>query len=225
MRAAVGSAGVQQLVYDRGVVWFYLKSLVQLGVLTPLAVGLKHVIVGPVEWDDLPFLLGLSFVVFWLVPTTKHMLATQWISGPERWRVRQRVELLVEMPAPRALERCTEAVKRLPGFRSVRERGGEAREARIGRFGERISFRANAIDEGHTRVIVSSRPVWPLASTDEGRNWKHVVAIRDALVSGTPPSRRRSPEGPAPRARSPRRPLRPPETARTSGRHAAPRAP
>lgn len=161
-------------------------------------------------------LLGIGLVGGWLWPATSHVLRTRSIKGPERWRARQRIEILVEMPATKALERCTEAVKRIPHCRNVRPRAGEAIEARIRVLGERVSCRVIAVDERHTRVLVSSQPVWPTEVFDDGRNWANVVAIREALASGFPPTRRRSREDPGPRARSPRRSFRPRQTARTS---------
>lgn len=131
-----------------------------------------------------------GLLLFWmglgLAMATTHVLFTHWIKGPERWRVRQDSEVLVELPATEALERCTEAVRRLPHFKRLRSRDGDAIEARtrmtFWSFGERIACSAIGIDEHHTRVLVSSRPVVPTAIVDNGRNWANVLLIRRALA-------------------------------------------
>jgi len=209
----------------------YLKSLLELVIRALLVFGLVYLLWPGFFWPGSferhsPTLFLLVVLFFgWLLPATKHVLATRSIQGPERWRVRQRIEVLVEAPLATALERCAAAAGRIPGVKRVQQRGEEAIEARTARWqGERICCRVIATDECQTRMLVSSRPAWPLATTDDGLNWKHVVTIRDALVSGPPTGRRRSREGPGPRARSHQRPLRPPVTARATPGSAAPPA-
>ncbi len=212
-------------------VLFYLKALLAVAVRALLVLPPALLLV-PDMFDDatcawLLVAIGLSFG--WLVPATKHVLRTREIRGPERWHQCQRIEVLVEMPTARALERCAEAVKRIPDIRKMRWRGAEALEARTKLCsGERISCRMIAVNDRHTRIQISSRPPWPTLLVDvidEGRNWANVVAIREALVSGLPPNRRPSREGPGPRARSPRPPSPPRKIGRPSRRPAARRAP
>jgi hypothetical protein len=128
------------------------------------------------------FWMGLGFAM-----ATTHVLFTRWINGPERWRVRQHSEVLVEIPAAEALERCTEAVEGLPHFKRLLPGDGEAIEARtrmtFWSCGERIACRAVAMDERHTRVLVSSRPVAPTAIVDNGRNWANILLVRRALAA------------------------------------------
>lgn len=131
-----------------------------------------------------------GLLLFWmglgLAMATTHVLFTHWIKGVERWRVRQTSEVLVELPASEALERCTQAVKSLPHFKRLLPRYGEAIEGRtrmtFWSCGERIACRAIAMDEHHTRVLVSSRPVVPTTLVDNGRNWANVLLIRRALA-------------------------------------------
>ena len=153
----------------------YLVVLVVLWLLVPLDA-------------ERPLLFGLVFSLTfaWLGISTMHVLSTRWIKGPERWRVCQQAELLVELPPTQALDRCEAAIRDLPHFKRMGPRTGESVEARtamtVWSFGERISCAALALDARHTRVVVSSRPTLATTGADYGRNWANVLTIRRAIT-------------------------------------------